>query len=297
MKLFEFETFLNNGVKKFCFLFENSYAKDLFYEHLKKMGYTLRYVTEIESYKSQAFKSSMFEKPCFIIDYDSKLWKWLEGRQPTGLSIFVAGDAKTKAAEPFLGPSEAEYLKNFRTDLETRGVCFSEPGWNALVQRFRNQDKVIEDPRGLYNAAYSIGIQVESPDANTVNQFFGFRVKFWDLFNAIIAKDKRKTMLALHTLLAESEPVGMCGGLQSQLCTLINAKEAMQRKKSAEQFAYENKMQPYRAQMLYQQAKQLDDPSQLKLLLTLNNLELKLKSSSFFQPEEILRTGILSYFG
>jgi DNA polymerase III delta subunit len=71
----------------------------------------------------------------------------------------------------------------------------------------------------------------------------------------------------------------------------------MQRKKSAEQFAYENKMQPYRAQMLYQQAKQLDDPSQLKLLITLNNLELKLKSSSFFQPEEILRTGILSYFG
>lgn len=297
MKLFEFETFLKSGVRKFCFLFENSYAKDLFYEHLKKMGYTLRYVTDAETYKSQAFKSSMFEKPVFIADYDSKLWKWLDGKQPLSLLIMVAGDAKTKAAEPFQGPSEAEYLRSFRADLEAKNVRFSEPGWNALVQRFRNQDKVIEDPKGLFNAAYSIGIQVENPDANTVNQFFGFRVKFWDLFNAIIAKDKRKTMTALHTLLAESEPVGMCGGLQSQLCTLINAKEAMQGKKSAEQFAYENKMQPYRAQMLYQQAKQLDDASQIKLLSTLSNLELKLKSSSFFQPEELLRTGILSYFG
>ena len=296
MKLFEFETFLTNNVRKFCFLFENSYAKDLFFEHLKKMGYVLRFIEEPESYKSVAFKASIFEKTCYTTAYNSPLWKWLEGKQPLGLFIMIAEDSKTKAAEVFQGPNEVEYLKNFRLTLETKNIRFSDSGWNALIAKFRNNEKVIEDPRGLYNAAYSIGIQVENPDANTINQFFGFHIKFWDLFNSMLAKDKRKAMLAVHTLLVESEPIGLCNGLQKMLHDLSSAKDYKKIGKSPDQYAYEHKMQPYRAQMLYTQTKQLDDNTQLKLLCTLNSLELNLKASSYFQPEELFRNSILAYF-
>lgn len=295
MKLYEFETFLASGVRKFCFLFDNSYTRELFFEHLRKKGYVPRTVSDPEIYKSQAFKGTLFEKPVFVCDYNPQLWKWLEGKQPLNILVMVAADSRTKAAEPFQGPHESEYLKAFRTDLEAKGIRYSEQGWNTLVQRFRNQEKVIEDPKGLYNAAYSIGLQVENPDANTINQFLGYRVKFWDLFNAMLAKDKRKGMIAVHTLLAESEPIGLCNGLQKMLSDLINAKECS-KIKTAEQFAYEHKMAPYRGQMLYTQAKTLDDATQLKFINTLNQLELKLKSKSFLDPEEHFRTAILGYF-
>lgn len=298
MKLFEFETYVASGVKKYCFQFENTYTKDLLFDHLRKIGYTLRPITDAESYKAAAFKTSIFEKVCHVAEYNSVLWKWLDGKQPLNLFIMYTGnDTKSKTPELFQGPSEGEYLRTFKANLESKNIRFTDAGWNALIQRFRNNEKIIEDPRGFYNAAYSIGIQVENPDANIVNQFFGFKVKFWDLFNAIIAKDKRKSFLVLHTLLAEAEPVGICSSLQKSLTDLIDAKEAMRAGVKSEAYAYSKKMAPYRAQMLYQQAKTLDDPTQIKLLSTLVNLDLKLKSSSFLQPEEILLTGILTYFG
>lgn len=296
MKLFEFETFLTNNVRKFCFLFDNTYTKDIFFESLKKKGYTLRQVTDPESFKSLAFKSSIFEKTCYVSPYIANLWKWLEGKQPLNLFIMVANDSKTKAAEPFQGPSEAEYLRDFRSQLEAKNVRFSDQSWNALVNRFRNKDRVIEDPKGLYNAAYSIGIQVENPDPNIINQFFGMKVQFWDLFNSILAKDKRRTLLAMHTLLADNEPVGMIVGMQKMLCDLMSAKDSLKSKKSPEAYAFEHKIQPYRAQMLFNQAKTLDDQLEARLLTTFSALDMKLKSKSFFSQEEIFRTSILSLF-
>jgi DNA polymerase III delta subunit len=295
VKLFEFETYFKNGVRKFCFLFENSYTKEIFYDYLKKQGYTLRYIAEPDSYKSLAFKTSLFEKICYISSYNSPLWKWLEGKQPLDLFLMVASDSKTKTAELFQGPTEQEYLKTFRTTLENKSIKFTDAGWNALIQRFRNKDKVIEDPQGLFNAAYSIGLQVENPDTNTINQFFGFKIQFWDLFNALLIKDKRKALLATHTLLAESEPIGMVNGMQRMLCDLMSAKQALNSKKTPETYAYEHKLAPFRAQMLFTQAKTLSDTRELELLVTLNNLDMKLKSNSYFQLEEIFRTVILSY--
>jgi hypothetical protein len=295
MKIYEFETYFKNGVRKFCFLFENSYAKEIFFDSLKNLGYTIRHISDPESYKSLAFKSSIFEKTCYVSPYIATLWKWLEGKQPLGLFIMVATDAKTKTAELFQGPTEQEYLKTFRIALENKNIKFTDASWNALVGKFRNKDKIIEDPKGLYNAAYSIGLQVENPDINSINQFFGFKIQPWDLFNALLVKDKRKTLLAMHTLLADSEPIGLVNIMQKMLCDLLIVKEALKNKKTPEAYASEKKIAPFRAQMLFTQAKTLTDTQGLELLVILNDLDIKLKTKSYFQPEEIFRMTILSY--
>jgi hypothetical protein len=295
MRINEFATYYQSGLKKFCIQFENSYAKDLLYSWLKSQNFSI-VETTTEDCQSLCFKASLFGKPVYVVPYDSSFWKFLEGKNLQALVVCVAADARTKTAELFQSPPEHEILRSLEADLQSKGCRFTPDGWKALVERFRGDDKKLKDPKGIFHAGYSLGLQTDIIDARAVNTFYGWKVQFWDLFNSILDKNKGKCMMSAHFLLRESSPVEICNGLQKMLTDVLDAKDSSKSGMSTSSFASKKGFtSEYRAQKLYEQAAKLSDRDANVLVQTLNVLEMQLKSKSIFSAEEILKTSLLGY--
>jgi hypothetical protein len=295
MRINEFATYYQSGLKKFCIQFENSYARDLLYSWLKHNGFSITETTA-EDCQSLCFKASLFEKPAYVIAHNPTFWKSLDGKNLQALVISVAADARTKTAELFQSPPEHEILRSLEQDLQAKGCRFTPDGWKALVEKFRGDDKKLKDPKGIFHAGYSLGLQTDIIDAKAVNTFYGWKIQFWDLFNAVLEKNKGKCMMAVHFLLRESSPVEIVGGIQKMLTDVLDAKDSSKSGMSTSAFASKRGFSSdFRAQKLYEQANKLSDKDAQVLVHILNILEIQLKSKSIFTAEEILKTSLLGY--
>lgn len=291
----KFANALSEGTKNFCFLFTNPYDVKTIKSNIEKLGYVITYI-DIEDFKNKIGRPVMFNQPFYWVKYDSTLWAWASKNTVAYPFIMEASDKRSKAAEIYEGIPEATLLEDIKKSLESKGCRFDPGGWKALVDAHRNKNTgQIEDPEGLYNKGYSIGLQAEVVDINTVKQSMSTQAQIWDLFNSLIANNKMNTLKAMYFILTDEEAIGLCMGLQKMLGDLMDADMAQRSGKSSTLYAAEKGMHPYRAQKLFEQAAVTPHQRFIRLLDLLGPMEIKLKSNSMLNKSEIFRNAVMLY--
>ena len=295
MNYSEFADKLSKGTKNFCFLFNNPYDIKTIKKNIEKLGYTLTYLDD-EDFKNKIGRAVMFSQPFYWLDYDSALWTWASKNTIAYPFIMEASDKRCKVAEEYVGIPEAILLEEIKKSLEQKSCRFDPGGWKTLVDAHRNKNSgQIEDPEGLYNKGYSLGLQAEIVDANTVKQSMDTQAQIWDLFNSLVANNKMNTLKAMYFILTDEEAIGLCMGLQKMLGDLIDAHNAQKTGKSSSLYAAEKGMHPYRAQKLFEQAAATPHSRYTRLLDLLTPMELKLKSNSMLSKSEVFRNAVMLY--
>lgn len=291
----EIHHYLKYGVKRFCILPDSDYTWKLLRKELETAGFTLIILDEPAELKSLVTKPMLFKKAFYICGYDGAVWTWSEKLTNQQTPFCMLAKTKTcKSAEELLGPPEAEVLGLFRRQLHEQGCIFREDGWKALIDAYRSKDTGKIDFDTFYNKAYSLGLQVEEVTQKEVQEILGYKAQIWDLFNALIAKNRLNTLRALHLLVDDKEAVSLCNGLQKMFGDLLNVRDIL-KSTTSDAYAEEKKMHPYRAKMLFASARDFPAARVLPLLDMLNSMELKLKSSSYFRMTEIFKQCVLYY--
>ena len=291
----KFANLLADGTKNFCFLFSNPYDVKTIKKNIEKLGHTITYL-DGEDFKNKIGRAVMFSKPFYWLKYDSALWTWASKNRVAYPFIMEAADKRCKVAEEYIGIPEATLLEDIKKSLEEKNCRFDPGGWKTLVDAHRNKNTgQIEDPEGLYNKGYSIGLQVEVVNAETVKQSMDTKAAIWDLFNSLVAGNKMNTLKSMYFILTDEEAIGLCLGLQKMLGDLIDAYKAQKSGKSSSLYAAERGMHPYRAQKLFEQAAATPHERYTRLLDLLTPLEVRLKSNSMLSKSEVFRNAVMLY--
>lgn len=288
-----FSNQLSEGKKNFCFLFNNPYDVKTIKKNIEKLGFTITYI-DTEDFKNKIGRIVMFGKPFYWLKYDSTLWTWASKNTIAYPFMMEASDKRCKVAEEYTGIPENILLEEIGKKLTEKNCRFDPGAWKVLVDSHKNKNTgQIEDPEGLYNKAYSLGLQADVVDVNMVRQSMDSQVHIWDLFNSLIANDKMNVLKSMYFILTDDEAVGLCMGLQKMLSDLIQAHGARSLNKSSQLYAAEKQIHPYRAQKLFEQAASVSKEQLIKILDLLTSMEVKLKSNSILNKSEIFRNSIM----
>jgi hypothetical protein len=265
-------------------------------DQLQQAGYKLTDLPEASELKVLATKQSLFNKPFFWAPYDSSVWTWADKANLAVPFILEGADGRCKAAEIFEGPNEGQILHKVQQDLIAKGVHILPDGWKAIADAFRDKEGKVEDFEAVENLAFSIGLQFENANSTLVQQFVGFKAQIYDLFNMILAKDKRRTLQAMYILVTDDEAVGLCAGMQKLLMDLLNAREArLLLKMNSDAYAAKMGMHPYRAKKLYEQTSMVSDLFAKQLIHFFNRLEVDLKTSRAISKSEIFKNATMLF--
>lgn len=293
-----FSVYLRNKVKNFCLRFDNSYHIKLFKEYLNTLGYK---VVEIPSEEllEACSRGNLFSKALYWTSYEATVWKAAEKRKLSCPFVMVTDSKQCKAAEDWIGPSEFEILTVATKRLEEKGIRFEPDAWKMLVDSHRDATGKIQDPIGLWNSAYAVGLQANENRVTLaiVRTVIGYKAQIWDLFNALLARNSRATLQAMFILTEEHEPITLCLGLEKMLCDLMNVMDARAKKMTSDQYAELNKMHPFRAKKVFEQAAAVKIDTVHTLLNCLVTMEIRLKNVGDLTKSEIFKQEIMLWLG
>lgn len=295
MDISQLPVHLQAGVRVFSLRFDNEYHKKLLKNYLEKLGYRSMDVLP-EEVVAQAGRSQLFQKVVYWCPYDADAWRIFQKKQPSSPVILVAADKRVKNADEWQGPSEIQILTELQQDLGKRGCAFNSDAWKLLVDSYRNQEGKIDDPQAIWHMAYSLALQSESNvDLAMVRSSVGWKAQIYDLFSTLVTKNKRGALQAMFILVNEQEAVQMCMGLQKMLADLMDCQAAIRAGKSADTYAGEYKLHPYRAQKMFQQANQVPLRVAMQLAESLMTMELELKRTSPLTLTERFKNRLIHY--
>ena len=290
----EFDFYLNqSGVKRFCIRFNNSHHYRQFCDLLK--GYQLVELEEASELKQMVLRPQLFQKSFYVTPFDSSVWQWSEKQQLASPFCMKAGDSRSKAVQPWEGPTDQQILAGIRADLEKRGCKFAPDGWKRLVEHYSSNGQ-LTDPDGVRNLGYSLGLQAEVVNAQVVAEILGAKAQIYDLFNALVAKNRPMTLKMVFLLVTDQEALDLTRGMLKMLSVLSEAQEAKETGVSSQDYAQKKNMHPYRAQKLFEQATQLTAVRKVELWDLLYQLDLRLKGTvRQLSPTDTFKKAVLQY--
>lgn len=294
MEQAEFSYYLQSGVKKFFIRFENSWHYNQFKQYLVSQQFKVEEILEASELKTLVLRPQLFSKSFFIAPYESSVWQWAEKQNIAVPFLLKAKDARTKAQHVWEGPSDPQILAEIRKNLEAKGCRFAPDGWKRLVDHFSSNGK-LRDPEGLSSMAYSVGLQAELVNLATVNELLGGQAQIYELFNALVAKDKLNVLRLMFGLVTDREAVTLSMGLSSMLCKLASVAEARDTGLTHQEYAVKTGWHPYRCQKLFEQAVHLTPQRKIQLWDLLYTLEIRLKSSQALKPSETFKRLVMQY--